>query len=344
MDAPPDPILEDLTRDPWSFDFYRAVRRLECLYRDRPRVGYSARLGEDPPVRFGMDPSMAFAPATLAGFVPENPGDGLGPDGGWRPARMLIQFFGLLGANGPMPLHLTEFAHERKHNARDATLTRFLDIFHHRAASLFYRAWADVQKSVDYDRPEDARFADYLGSFFGLGMRVLRNRDATSDDTKVFFSGRLAMQTRPPEGLEAIVGEDLEVPTRLETFVGQWIKLPEPSQLRLGASPGSGTLGQTAIVGTRFWTRQLKFRLCLGPLHLTEYERLLPGGSAWKRLRDWVRLYVGQEFFWDAQLILLAAEVPAIALGRAGQLGRTAWLKSRAFPRDADDLVLAGED
>lgn len=342
MDAP-DPIQEDLAREPWAFDFFRAVRRLECRYRDRPRVGYSVRLSEDPPVRFGQIPSLAFAPSTVAGFTPEVPGDGLGPDGGWRPARMMINFFGLMGANGPMPLHLTEFAHERRHNARDSTLVHFLDIFHHRAASLFYRAWADVQKSVDFDRPEDARFAEYIGSFFGLGMRSLRNRDATPDDTKIFFSGRLAMQTRPPEGLEAIVGEDLNVPTRLETFVGQWIKLPEPSQLRLGASPESGALGRTAIVGTRFWTTQLKFRLRLGPLRLSEYERLLPGGASWERLRAWVKLYAGQEFFWDVQLVLRAAEVPAIALGKAGRLGRTAWLKSREFTRDAEELVLAGE-
>lgn len=339
----PDGILEELAREPWVFDFFRAVRRLECRFPDRPRVGYSTRLTEDPPVRFGQTPSLAFPPSTLAGFVPETPDNGLGPDGGWRPARLLVNFFGLLGANGPMPLYLTEFAHERQHNVRDATLVRFLDIFHHRATALFYRAWADVQKSVDYDRPEDARFADYLGSFFGLGMRVLRNRDATPDDAKIFFSGRLAMQTRPPEGLAVIVGEDLNVPARLETFVGQWIRLPEPSQLRLGASPESGTLGRTAIVGRHFWTTQLKFRLRLGPLHFTEYERLLPGGSSWERLRAWVRLYVGQEFFWDVQLALLAGEVPAVVLGHVGRLGRTAWLKTRSFTRDAEDLILAGE-
>jgi predicted component of type VI protein secretion system len=60
---------------------------------------------------------------------------------GARP-RLGVRFFGLTGPQGPMPLHFTEYVRERARNHGDPTLARFLDLFHHRLLSLFYRAWA----------------------------------------------------------------------------------------------------------------------------------------------------------------------------------------------------------
>jgi type VI secretion system protein ImpH len=324
----------DFGAEPWKYDFFRAVRLLECAHRQRPRMGESLHPKDDP-VRFGQRPSLAFASSTLASYEP--------PNGEREAARLLINFTGLLGPNGPMPLHLTEHARDRQRNAHDVTLVRFLDVFHHRMISLFYRAWADGEKAVDFDRPENSRFADYLGSFFGLGMDSLRNRDEAPDWTKIYFSGRLSPHIRNPEGLEAILIEDFGIPTKVQTFQGQWMRLPTESLCKLGASPDSGTLGRTAIVGEKFWAGQLKFRLRLGAMRWKDYQRLLPTGTAWRRLQAWVRNYIGREFFWEAQLVLMASEAPSIALGRTGQLGWSTWLKSKPFQRDADNLILAGD-
>ena len=81
------------------------------------------------------------------------------------------RLFGLLGPNGPLPLHLTEYARERLRHAGDPTLSRFLDIFHHRFLALFYRAWAQAQPHVNRDRPERR-------SLPGLRRRVPRRRAA----------------------------------------------------------------------------------------------------------------------------------------------------------------------
>ena len=341
-------LVPALSAEPWTYDFFRAVRLLECARPDLPRVGESLHPRQDP-VRFGQKPSLAFAPATLAGTEPAIPDLA-------RPERWLIHFMGMFGPNGALPLHLTERASQRGQHARimgnpyhthDVTLARFLDVFHHRIISLFYRAWADAQKSVDFDRPDEARFGVYLASFFGMGMKSLRDRDEAPDWTKIFFSGRLASQPRNPEGLAAILEGDLGIAVRVMTFMGQWLDLPAESQCRLGASRESGTLGSTAIVGRRFWAGHLKFRLRFGPLGWADYQRLLPlageRGRAWRRVRSWVRNYVGYELGWEAQLVLRAAEVPSIQLGRLGMLGWSTWLKSRPTPEDADQLVLQGE-
>ncbi len=54
---------------------------------------------------------------------------------------------------------------------------------------------------------------------------------------------------------------------------------------------------------------------------------MLPGGTRYKILRDWVRNYVGDALKWELQLILKAAEVPEIRLGKSGCLGWTTWLR-----------------
>ena len=42
------------------------------------------------------------------------------------------EFLGLLGPQGALPLHLTNYAHYRQQHTNDTTLVRFLDVFHHR--------------------------------------------------------------------------------------------------------------------------------------------------------------------------------------------------------------------
>jgi type VI secretion system protein ImpH len=226
------------------------------------------------------------------------------------------------------------------HHADDPTFVEFLNLFNHRLASFLYRSWSANQKSVDLDRKDDQRFAVFLGSFFGLGMKEFQGRDAVQDWAKLYFTGRFASQNRNAEGLEAILGEYFDIKTRIETFVGRWMDLPPDSICQLGASPETGRLGVNAILGSRFYEGQLNFRVHLGPMKLHDYERMLPGGDAFQRLKTWILNYCGEHYFWDAQLVLEKSEVPSMQLGQSGRLGWTTWLKTQPFTHDADDLIL----
>jgi type VI secretion system protein ImpH len=130
------------------------------------------------------------------------------------------------------------------------------------------------------------------------------------------------------------------MPVRVLTFVGHWLRLPEHSVCRLGEQPETGTLGRSAIIGSRVWDCQLKFRVRIGPVGLAQVQRLLPGGKTFVRLQTWVRTYSGDGYFWDVQVVLKNEEVPAVQLGQAGLLGWTAWVKSRPSEKDAEDLIL----
>lgn len=324
------PVAQQMRAAPYEFDFFQAVRRIESSHPAMPRIGCSARPAEDP-LRFGQEPSVAFAPSTLASF-------GQGSKEGRAP-RMLVYFFGLLGPNGPMPLHFTEYVRDRMRNNSDPTLARFMDVFHHRMLCLLYRAWAVSEPTVSFDRPGEDRFAFYVGSMFGMGMSELRGRDAVPDLAKLHYAGRLSSPTKNAEGLRAVIGDYFEVPAEVEQFVGHWVNLSSDAVFRLGESPWTGSLGTTAVLGERIWDCQQKFRVKLGPLRFSDYAKLLPGTPGFKRLVAWVRNYIGDELSWDLHLILKASEVPQARLGQFGNLGWSAWVSSKPFEKDEVSTV-----
>jgi type VI secretion system protein ImpH len=325
-------LIEEMAQRPFQFDFFRAIRLLEASLPPGQRLGKTLWPRDDA-IRFGQVPSLSFAPSTLDSISRSEEGI----------PKLRVNFFGLFGPNGPLPLYLTEHARDRLINAHDPTLVAFADVLHHRLLSLFYRAWAVNQKSVDLDRQEHSRFSVYFGSLFGFGTEGLFGRDSIPDRAKLYYSGRLVSQTRNAEGLQAIIQEFFGLPTEIQPFVGQWLQLPPGSECKLGATRDSGTLGRSAIIGSRIWECQLRFRIRLGPLGLADLMRMLPTTDAFRRLKDWVLNYLNRELAWDVQLVLRKDEVPSISLGKAGQLGWTTWLKSKPFAADAEDVILQGE-
>ena len=321
-------FLRDLAEQPHQYGFFAALRRLEGVFRGRPRIGQSLHAAEDP-VRLGQDPHLEFAPATLSSFAA--PGN--------RPPRLGVYFLGLFGPQGPLPLHLTDWAHDRLRNAKDSTFSRFADLFHHRILSLFYRAWAMPQPTVSFDRPETDRFGSYVAALVGLGMPSLRGRDAMPDVAKLHFAGLLACQRHNPDGLKSILAAFFAMPTDIVEFVGDWMTLPPAIRTRLGDRE-TAALGRTATVGARAWGCHQKFRIVFGPMGIDDYRRLIPGGDSLARLVAIVRNYVGDELEWDVNLVLKSGEVPSLQLGRGERLGWTTWLHPRTAHEDAADLHL----
>ena len=323
-------FLRELEESPYRYDFFMALRRIESMYSDKPRLGEAARPCDEP-VRLGQEPSMAFAPSAVAGFKAGNKD---------RPHKLTNFFFGLFGPNGPLPLHLTEYARDRERNENDSTLRGFSDIFHHRLSLLLYRAWANAQPTVGLDRSTTRRIDTYVGSTFGLGAPEFRGRDSVPDETKLHLAGRFALQTRCAEGLLAILGDFFRFPFRIVEYVGEWLRLSSKDWLRLGSVGSACALGQDAIIGGSVWNCQHKFRIVCGPLRLEEFKRLLPGRSGLGCLRDAVRGYVGFGVDWDLNLVLASTDVPRLCLGDSGALGWTAWLGDRKTETDADDVII----
>ncbi len=323
-------LSKELHEKPYKFGFFQTLRLIECAHRDKPRIGQSLRPVDDP-VRLAQTPSMTFAPSTLSAFKPQTKD---------QPAVLSSYFFGLLGPNGPLPLHLTEHARERIDRARDDTFSAFLDVFHHRMLSLFYRAWAVHQPTVSYDRPDSDQYKRYVGSLFGLGMPSLHNRDEMPDSAKLYYAGLFANQTHHASGLESMLQDFFHIPVKLNQFIGEWIAIPEHCQIKINGRLSTMELGVDSNIGSRVWSSQLKFRLEFGPLNYEQFKSLLPGSKSLSRLAAIVRNYTGDELSWDIKLLLKRDQIPAVKLDGENQFGWTTWLHSDSRQNECEETII----
>ena len=327
-------VGEKLRREPFSFNFFQAVRLLERFFPERTSVGQFAHPNTEV-ARFAAHPSLAFPASQIQAM--DWPDD--------KPVEMTVNFMGLTGPEGVLPNVYTTLLIERM-RANDFSPRDFLDVFNHRIISLFYRAWRKYRFDVACEEGERDLFSRHLLSLLGLGTEGLRDRQAVSDDTLIYYAGLLAQRPRSAQALQQILADFFNVPVQIEQFAGGWYRLDPQTQCRLSeGNSESEELGFGAVVGDEVWNQQSKVRVVLGPLTLERYAEFLPGGRSWEPLQAWVRFFSNDEWDFEVKLILEREQVPACTLGAEGasgpQLGWVSWVKSVPFSRDPDDTVLA---
>ena len=325
-----------LHKTPQEFQFFQAVRLLERLYPNRAPVGRFVSPSKEV-VRFSAHASFPFPASQIQNID-------------WSDASsapcIMINFMGLTGPSGVLPLYYTELIVERLRQ-KDRGLLSFFDIFNHRMVSLFYQAWEKYRFAIAYERGERDRFSHHLMDLIGIGTKGLENRLAVRDDALLFYSGLLSMHTRSAAALERILADYFEIPVEVEQFVGAWQGLRESDLCRFDRGLGvSEQLGGGAIVGDEIWNQQAGVRVKLGPLGLTQYLDFLPSGTAYGSVRSLAKFVSRGEIDFEIQLILKKEEVPACELGledsQAPRLGWTSWAKTKPLGQDANDTILRG--
>ncbi len=297
-----------LYEEPWDFAFFQAVRLMKLLAPERQTPG---DFGDpaDEVVTFAANPSTSFPPSEIRSIEQR-------PD---LPPLMRVNFFGLYGPLGVLPVHYTEYIRERVRTG-DHTLRDFLDIFNHRLISLFYRAWEKYRFGVPYERGERDRLTQYLLDFIGLGTPQLEGRQAVRDQSLIFYTGLIAQQPRSAEALRLILIDYFDVPVEVEQFRGVWRQLDPETQCLLDETPRiSSQLGVGAITGDEVWDQQSVVRVRLGPLPLRQYLDFLPTGTAHAPLRALTRFFAGDNLDFEIQLVLRREDAPQCELGAEGE-------------------------
>ena len=331
-----------MEEEPFTFEFFQAIRLLERLAPDRDPVGRFSPPGREI-VQFKVNQQLSFPASEIQRLSFDEDGR----------ASMWVNFMGLTGPQGMLPNYYTEYMRERLRQ-RDTTPASFLDLFNHRAISLFYQAWEKYRFQIAYERGDRDRFSHTLLDLTGMGTPGLRGRMEVPDDALIFYSGLLSDRVRPACGLANLISDYFDVPCEVEQFVGAWYPLNDDS-LCVFESAGdiSEQIGVGAIIGDEVYDQQSAVRLVIGPLGLQQYRDFLPDGSANRPLKELARFYAGPSMDFEVQLILAAAEVPVCHTGRpqdpppvAGpmldelQLGWTTWVKTQPRTADAFETVL----
>ena len=356
-------VGEYLRKHPHDFDFFQAVRMLEAVARLRSEEDpeYNRRgIGVDSSprreiVRFRSHPSHSFPAGEIVSLKPSG-NNGQLDDMESEPPTMTVAFMGLTGPSGVLPRHYTQLIIDRARH-KDFALQRYLDLFNHRAVSLFYRAWEKYRFPYAYERAarnEDPRVEDVftrsLYSLVGFGFGTLRHRMEFSDESVLYYSGHYSHQPRNAIALELTIGDYFGIETEVLQFHGQWLKIEEPDQSRLpqrGTLGGNNQLGKNVVAGERVWSVESKFRVRLGPVTYQQFRDMTPAGKSLVVLCQLARTYVGCELDFDVQPVLLASEIPKSRIGGTSgdpsNLGWNTWLISRTPQENADDAVFHHE-
>lgn len=307
-------ILEAIEEKPYQYSLFDVLRYLESVNSDLPRLGESLKVSDDP-VYIRQQPSMAFAPSTISRF-----------DVGHKKQSEIYNFpYGVFGANGPLPLHLTEYAYEREIQDGDDTFSRFADIFHHRMVSLLYRSWANTQPTIGFDRPDDNVFDKYVSAIAGNSI-VDEDLTHESKHHELFRAGLFSHQTRSADGLETLLSDYFQVGFTVAQYSGGWLPLREKDQFRLGSYGYSNSLGENTCLGDKVYDCQHKFTIYSEAMDFEQFERLLPNTQSYNKLYELVTDFVGVAFEWDLVFRIKRANVPGWTLGQQGHLGWTNWL------------------
>ncbi|NDJ56610.1 type VI secretion system baseplate subunit TssG [Enterobacteriaceae bacterium 4M9] len=298
---------------PWNAGFVSVMRAISARTPDAPSPGTASHPRQEA-FQIGQYPHMMFSPREISQIVQQND-------------KTCIQLYslGVWGPQGAMPLHLTEQAYNRA-EFNDTAQMDFVDLFHHRALSLFYRAWFVSQDTASLDRHGDEIFSFYISSIMGMRAEDLSD-EILPLHPRLAASSHLVREARNPEGLVGALRFYFNTEVTLHEYVNHWIILQDGDCTQIGASDGNQLLGDGAILGNATADRQHKFRLTFGPLTLSQYMGFSPWGNDLPVLREWVRQFVGFEFAWEVSLLLCAQEVPPTILGEGTQLGYTTWLE-----------------
>lgn len=331
------PLKESLFDEPYRFEFFQAVRLFERLFPEAKPVG-GEYLPAQEPVRFRSHIALDF-PSSEIQEIRESFDEATDE----KRVDMLVNFMGMIGPSGVLPVHYTELVLDRIRH-RDTAMWAFLDIFTHRSVSMFYRAWAKYRFPVGYERGSDV-FTSYLFDFAGLGTDGIRGRMGLNDESLLPYAGLISQKPHSASVIENVVADYFGIKAKVLQFFGQWLQLTKDDFTHLGKK--NSHLGLTALAGSRVWDQQSKFRLKLGPLTFIQFQAMLPNGSGHHAIRSVIKFMAGLEYDYDVQLKLAAKQVPGLVLTtramRRPMLGWTSWLKTKPFENDDEQVVLAME-
>lgn len=314
--------------------FFELLKRVESPGKRFGRSGGPAR----EPASLGQGVRLSFATRDIEAIEWDE-----------ETGQLIINVYvlGLLGPEGPMPLHLTRwvmnrlsnrwFSGEDKGASSDRAFLNFCNLLQHRMITLFWRAWGDAQMEVQFAYDDGGRVGATFRALSGIAMPGQVEDHFSQETDKLRHGTSLANEVYGVERLSNYLADILGAPVCVQEFIGVWTDIPDALQSRLGRA--YARLGSDTVIGRRSFGRQDRAELRIGPLSLTQFTELFSDKDAIARLRHAVIFAVGLQTEYDLRLVLDRAELPESRLGQC-QLGRTTWLNPD-HKTDADDLRLA---
>ena len=322
-------LAESLYAEPYDYEFHQAVRVLEHL---RPKA---LPLGEG--LAPGEEAVQIKSRITLS--TPSSDIFALEPGTKDAPPIMHVNFWGIAGLQGPLPIPYTELILERIRK-KDTALKEFLDLFNHRLVSLLHRVRRKYWPALNTIAPHKTAIGEGLIALLGANEQDDLPGVPLNPQSLLFYSGLLWQQPRSAPGLIVMLSHYFDAPVSILENKGRWLPIAPDQVTRIGENGQFNVLGQGAMMGTKAWSTQTGLTIRIGPLDNSHFREFLKNGSAYPTLVTLARFYLPKEFKFNINLIMKADDVCATKLNGKSELGWTSWLKEKPTPKDDSQVRL----
>jgi type VI secretion system protein ImpH len=262
---------------------------------------------------------------------------------------VVTTFLGLYGVDARMPAYFIDEVAQSRDGAE--RLSAFLDLFHHRVMTQYYRVARKYRYPAGFRRDGTDPVSRYLLSFAGFGFStsvhiatsVPQPHAATgmqasstarhqlsqvADKRRLLSMLGLAMQkTRTAEGLAGVLRHAVpDAAIAVEEFHPVWREVDD-------VEPAA--LGEQCLLGRGFYDRANTARVVITPASRETVLALVPGQRAHREVMALLRFYLGYESEADLEMHVRPELMPKPVLDpRQSNLGFTAQLEVTAGSAD----------
>ena len=333
----PDHSLDEaLVEKAWRFSFFQLVRLLERHAKPAARLGGRGP-ASDEAVRLRPEASLGFPASDVAGLKL------IRAPGKTAPRYQITTgFLGLYGSTSPLPSYYSEdilWADPDNNRVRD-----FLDIFHHRLISLFYRCWCKYRYHIEFEHGKDDPFTPRLFALIGLGTPALGEAAGVPQPERfIHFAGLFHQQPHSASALENILSDYFDdLPVQVDQCTGSWIPISPAQRVSLGQN--NCRLGEDCTIGSCVFGRRGSFRIVIGRVTYEQLLKFLPDQQNHRTLRSIAEFFVNDRLEFDVAVRAscwprsqLLSQGPPRAMSR---LGWTSWLFSDRPEQDREMTAL----
>jgi type VI secretion system protein ImpH len=278
-------------------------------------------------VRFCHDPELRFHDADVVEAVLVEPA------GAPSFVQLTTTFAGLTGAASPLPPGLIErLCHDD--DDESAVQRAFLDLFHHRLLSLFYRGRLKFDLPRSSSPTGHGRVLDWVLLLSGLAPAHAERLTHLSRAQLLQLSPLLACYPANGEriavALRFVLADVLQgAEVRIVELRGGFSTIEPSSRVRLGVDV---RLGRTSTLGARAPSPSQQLTILLGPLSADACARLCPGGDRHHEFAAVAALFCPETVRLAVELT--PSTTPPTRLGaRDASLGRATWLQGLGRPQ-----------
>lgn len=285
-------LLPALLDHATQMNFFRFCQLIELAAPDRPPIG-TTDSPADEPVRFRSHARLGF-PRREIDAIESDPDDPL------KPPSVVTTFLGLYGVDARMPSYFADEVAQNREGAEP--LAAFLDLFHHRVVTQYYRVWRKYRYPAGFRKDGTDEVSRYLLSYAGLGIGTPDMARAVGTRKLLSMLGLAGQKTRTAEGLAGVLRHAVpDTDVDVEEFHSVWVN---------ATGDPRAALGESCLLGRGFYDRSNSVRIVLTPNTRESVLALLPGHTAHREVMTLLRFYLGYEAQANLEMHVAADLMP----------------------------------